>query len=189
MVALLCFILPTVIPVYAWGESAFIAFYVAAVFRYTFTLNSTWWEYITHFIINVAYHRVFFILFAASKYSILDFIRLINSAAHMFGYKPYDATISPVESAWTNLQAVGEGGHNFHHSFPQVYTILLMIIINYWSNQDYRASEFSHATNWTRAIIDGLAHFGLVYDRKTVSDASIKSLREKKGDKTGHWHH
>ncbi|GMS94542.1 hypothetical protein PENTCL1PPCAC_16717, partial [Pristionchus entomophagus] len=140
LVALLCFIIPTAIPVYFWGESAFIAFYVAAIFRYAFTLNSTW---------------------------------LINSAAHMFGYKPYDATISPVESAWTNLQAVGEGGHNFHHSFPQ----------------DYRASELSHATNWTRAVIDSFAYFGLIYDRKTVSDESIKKIIEKKGDKSGHWHH
>ncbi|GMR47693.1 hypothetical protein PMAYCL1PPCAC_17888, partial [Pristionchus mayeri] len=140
LVALFCFIIPTFVPVYFWGESAFIAFYVAGVFRYVYTLNCTW---------------------------------LINSAAHMFGYKPYDATISPVESAWTNVQAVGEGGHNFHHSFPQ----------------DYRASELSYMTNWTRALIDGLANLGLVYDRKTVSDASIKSLSQKKGDRTGHWHH
>ncbi|GMS95411.1 hypothetical protein PENTCL1PPCAC_17586 [Pristionchus entomophagus] len=140
LVALLCFILPTVIPVYYWDESAFVSFYVAAIFRFAFTLNCTW---------------------------------LINSAAHMFGYKPYDVTISPVESAWTNAMAVGEGGHNFHHSFPQ----------------DYRASELSYFTNWTRAVIDGMAHLGLVYDRKTVSDASIKSIMQKKGDKTGHWHH
>ncbi|GMT23325.1 hypothetical protein PFISCL1PPCAC_14622, partial [Pristionchus fissidentatus] len=140
LVALFCFIFPTVVPVYYWGESAFIAFYVAGVFRYAFTLNSTW---------------------------------LINSAAHMFGYKPYDATISPVESVWTNLQAVGEGGHNFHHSFPQ----------------DYTASELSYFTNWTRAVIDSFALFGLIYDRKRASEASIKSLSERKGDNSGHWHH
>lgn len=42
LVALLCFLMPTVVPVYYWGESAFISFYVAAVFRYVFTLNCTW---------------------------------------------------------------------------------------------------------------------------------------------------
>ncbi|KAF8363797.1 hypothetical protein PRIPAC_90720 [Pristionchus pacificus] len=140
LVLLMCFILPTFIPVYFWGETAFNAFYVAAILRYAFTLNCTW---------------------------------LINSAAHMFGYKPYDATISPVESAWANIQAVGEGGHNFHHSFPQ----------------DYRASELSLMTNWTRAVIDFFALFGLVYDRKTASEASIKSLSQRKGDSSGHWHH
>ncbi|KAK6023984.1 hypothetical protein OSTOST_10215 [Ostertagia ostertagi] len=36
-----------------------------------------------------------------------------------FGYRPYDSRITPVESVWTSVAAVGEGGHNFHHTFPQ----------------------------------------------------------------------
>lgn len=42
MVMLFCFILPTAIPVRLWGESALIAFYTAALFRYCFLLHSTW---------------------------------------------------------------------------------------------------------------------------------------------------
>lgn len=54
---LLCFILPTVIPVYCWNESFFWAFYSQCVLRYVLNLNFTW---------------------------------LVNSAAHMWGSKPYD---------------------------------------------------------------------------------------------------
>ncbi|GMS95410.1 hypothetical protein PENTCL1PPCAC_17585, partial [Pristionchus entomophagus] len=129
----ICFLIPAVIPFHLWDESPLVAFYVASMFRYIFTLNSTF---------------------------------LINSAAHMFGYKPYDSSISPVESVWTNLQAAGEGGHNFHHTFPQ----------------DYRASEFSILTNWTCALLDGMAYFGMVYDRKTVSDEAIRRQKERKGE-------
>lgn len=39
---ILCFILPTVIPVYLWGETWKNAWFVVAMFRYTFTLNITW---------------------------------------------------------------------------------------------------------------------------------------------------
>ncbi|GMT23329.1 hypothetical protein PFISCL1PPCAC_14626 [Pristionchus fissidentatus] len=129
----ICFLLPAAIPVYFWGENPLVGFYVASMFRYIFTLNSTF---------------------------------LINSAAHMFGYKPYDASITPVESVWTNIQAAGEGGHNFHHTFPQ----------------DYRTSEFSRLTNSTRLLLDCMAYFGMVYDRKTVSDEAIRRQMERKGE-------
>lgn len=39
---LFCFVIPTVIPWYYWGESAVVAFFVAAVFRYVAVLNVTW---------------------------------------------------------------------------------------------------------------------------------------------------
>ncbi|KAF8376274.1 fat-6 [Pristionchus pacificus] len=139
LATLVCFILPTFIPTYFWGETPLVAFYVAGVFRYIFTLNSTF---------------------------------LINSAAHMFGYKPYDSSITPVESVWTNIQAAGEGGHNFHHTFPQ----------------DYRASEFGYMTNWTRAMLDGMAYLGMVYDRKTVSIDVINRQKANRGD-PDHAHH
>jgi len=53
----LCFLVPTCVPVYIWGESWTNAWFVATMFRYTFTLNMTW---------------------------------LVNSAAHMWGDRPYD---------------------------------------------------------------------------------------------------
>lgn len=48
--------------------------------------------------------------------------------------------------------------------------------------KDYRASEFSLLTNWTRALLDGMAYFGMVYDRKTVSDDAIRRQKERKGE-------
>ncbi|KAK6054898.1 stearoyl-CoA 9-desaturase [Cooperia oncophora] len=91
---------------------------------------------------------------------------LINSAAHKFGFKPYDTRISPVESVWTTVSAIGEGGHNFHHVFPQ----------------DYRTSEYSLKLNWTRIFIDTFAALGLVYDRKSFSEEVIQRQCEKYGN-------
>jgi stearoyl-CoA desaturase (delta-9 desaturase) len=139
LVALVCFLLPTAIPVYFWGESALVAYTTAALFRYCWTLHATW---------------------------------CVNSFAHYIGYKPYDRKITSVESMWTTLIAVGEGGHNFHHTFPQ----------------DYRASEYSIQYNWTRMLIDTFAALGWVYDRKTVADDVIQRQIEKYGGLKGHEH-
>ncbi|KAL6737370.1 hypothetical protein Aduo_011019 [Ancylostoma duodenale] len=83
-----------------------------------------------------------------------------------FGFKPYDKAISPVESVWTTVSAIGEGGHNFHHTFPQ----------------DYRTSEYSLKLNWTRLFIDTCAALGLVYDRKSFSEEIIQRQCEKHGN-------
>jgi stearoyl-CoA desaturase (delta-9 desaturase) len=39
---LISFILPTIIPVYFWGETWTNAWYIAAIARYTWSLNVTW---------------------------------------------------------------------------------------------------------------------------------------------------
>ena len=39
---LLCFIIPTIIPVMLWNETWTNAYFIAAILRYTFTLNMTW---------------------------------------------------------------------------------------------------------------------------------------------------
>lgn len=54
---ILCFLIPTVVPVYLWNESWSSSWYIAGVLRYTLSLNGTW---------------------------------LVNSAAHIWGTKPYD---------------------------------------------------------------------------------------------------
>nr|AGT39213.1 fatty acid desaturase [Ditylenchus destructor] len=125
LVVLGCFLFPTAVPVWGWGENAWIAFYTAALFRYAFTLHATWF---------------------------------INSAAHTFGYRPYDVNISPAESVWTTVTAFGEGGHNYHHTFPQ----------------DYRTSEMSAMFNFTKLFIDFFAKIGWAYDLRTMDDASIE---------------
>jgi stearoyl-CoA desaturase (delta-9 desaturase) len=133
LVVLGCFLFPTVVPVIMWGESAFVAFYTAALFRYCLTLHATW---------------------------------LINSAAHTFGYRPYDVNISPAESVWTTVSAFGEGGHNYHHTFPQ----------------DYRTSEMSAIFNFTKLFIDFFARIGWAYDLRTVSDEAISRQMGKQLD-------
>ncbi|UMM38240.1 hypothetical protein L5515_009742 [Caenorhabditis briggsae] len=132
LVGIFCFALPTFIPVYFWGESALIAFYTAALFRYTFTLHATW---------------------------------CINSVSHWIGWQPYDHQASSVDNLWTSVAAVGEGGHNYHHTFPQ----------------DYRTSEHAEFLNWTRVLIDVGATLGLVYDRKTTAEEVIERQCKKFG--------
>ncbi|CAB0034893.1 unnamed protein product [Trichogramma brassicae] len=39
---LVCFVIPTAIPMYFWGETFGNAFFVPTILRYTFTLNMTW---------------------------------------------------------------------------------------------------------------------------------------------------
>lgn len=56
LMPLICFYIPTAVPVYFWGETWFNAWYIN-LFRYALTLNVTW---------------------------------LVNSAAHLYGHKPYD---------------------------------------------------------------------------------------------------
>ncbi|KAK1134885.1 hypothetical protein K0M31_007652 [Melipona bicolor] len=94
---------------------------------------------------------------------------LVNSAAHMWGYKSYDKNIGPTENKSVAILAVGEGWHNYHHVFP-------------W---DYKAAEFgNYNINITTALIDFCALLGLAYDMKTVSVDVIKRRAKRTGDGT-----
>lgn len=75
----------------------------------------------------------------------------VNSVSHMFGMRPYKE-IPPSENLFTSVIAMGEGWHNFHHTYPY----------------DYRASEVGR-WNPTTAWIDALAALGLVWNRKTAA--------------------
>lgn len=48
----------------------------------------------------------------------LNMTWLVNSAAHMFGNHPYDKHINPAQNYLTVIGAIGEGFHNYHHTFP-----------------------------------------------------------------------
>jgi len=82
----------------------------------------------------------------------------VNSVAHMWGHKPYDGNISAVESPIVSFLAIGEGWHNFHHTFP-------------W---DYKTSEFGWKLNVSTIFIDFMARIGWAYDLKTVSPQIIQ---------------
>ena len=76
--------------------------------------------------------------------SVLHATWLVNSAAHMFGMKPYDTKIGPVENMVVSVLAMGEGFHNYHHTFPY----------------DYSTSEWGLQFNITTAFIDLMAGIG-----------------------------
>ncbi|XP_054724780.1 acyl-CoA desaturase-like [Uloborus diversus] len=95
---------------------------------------------------------------------------LVNSAAHMWGSRPYDVHINPRENALVVLGAVGEGFHNYHHTFPY----------------DYATSEYGVKYNITTAFIDCMAWLGLAYDRKTVPKATIKARKLRTGPDSLH---
>ncbi|XP_014252773.1 acyl-CoA Delta(11) desaturase-like [Cimex lectularius] len=136
LMPLTCFLFPTLMPMYMWGESLKCSWFTATMFRYALTLNVTW---------------------------------LVNSAAHMWGQKPYDASISPVENLAVSLGAAGEGWHNYHHVFP-------------W---DYKAAELgNYRANTTTALIDLMAKIGWAYDLKTVPPEIVEKRSQRTGDGT-----
>lgn len=108
----------------------------------------------------------FFILVVARITGCWNLTWSINSFTHssMFGSKPYDKNIAPVETAFVSLFTLGEGMHNFHHTFP-------------W---DYRASAYSDSI--TTKLIEFCIKMGWVSDAKCVSQELIKRQMMKKGD-------
>ncbi|XP_067828763.1 acyl-CoA desaturase-like [Heptranchias perlo] len=132
-VVLMCFVLPTFVPWYYWGETFWTAYFVAAILRYTLVLNATW---------------------------------LVNSAAHMFGNRPYDIFINPRENRFVAFGAIGEGFHNYHHTFPY----------------DYSTSEYGWRGNLTTFFIDTMCWLGLASNCKKVSQEVILARRRRTGD-------
>lgn len=78
---------------------------------------------------------------------------LVNSAAHLpaCGYRPYNDKILPSEVLPVIYAALGEGHHNFHHTFPH----------------DYATSElgWNRTFNPSKQFIDWAASKGWVYER------------------------
>ncbi|XP_026749081.2 acyl-CoA Delta(11) desaturase-like [Galleria mellonella] len=137
-IGLVCFIIPTLIPMYFWGESLNNAWHLCML-RYISNLNATF---------------------------------LVNSAAHMWGYKPYDKGILSTQNLPVSLATFGEGFHNYHHVFP-------------W---DYRASELgNNKLNLTTKFIDFFAWIGWAYDLKTVPKDMIMRRAKRTGDGTNLW--
>ncbi|XP_036675336.3 acyl-CoA Delta(11) desaturase [Drosophila suzukii] len=131
-----CFILPTVIPVYFWGESWTLSFVQQCLFRYVSSLNFTW---------------------------------SVNSAAHLWGSRPYDKRIMPSENIYVSLLAMGEGWHNYHHVFP-------------W---DYKAAELGNYTvNFTTMVLDAFHKLGWAWNMKQPSKELVRRTLEKYGDGT-----
>lgn len=61
---------------------------------------------------------------------------------------------------------VGEGWHNYHHTFP-------------W---DYKTAELGYKFNISTVVIDLCAWLGLAYDLKTVSKTHLVERIKRTGD-------
>uniref|UniRef100_A0A1B0CZP1 Fatty acid desaturase domain-containing protein n=1 Tax=Phlebotomus papatasi TaxID=29031 RepID=A0A1B0CZP1_PHLPP len=96
----------------------------------------------------------------------LNFTWFVNSLAHLYGTRPYDKTILPVQSQFVSFFGLGEGWHNYHHAFP-------------W---DYRTSEYGQPYNFAATVIDYCAKKGWAYDLKSATEESIKNRVQRKGD-------
>ncbi|XP_029454817.1 stearoyl-CoA desaturase 5 [Rhinatrema bivittatum] len=132
-VVIMCFMIPTLVPWYFWGESLWNSYFLASILRYAISLNVSW---------------------------------LVNSVAHLYGNRPYDKYINPRENTFVTLGAIGEGFHNFHHTFPF----------------DYSASEFGLKFNPTTCFIDFMCLLGLASDCRRASRQTILARKERTGD-------
>ncbi|XP_077352466.1 stearoyl-CoA desaturase b [Festucalex cinctus] len=117
--------------------------------------------------------RVGYFLPVMLRYAIgLNATWLVNSAAHMWGNRPYDHTINPRENRIVAFSAIGEGFHNYHHTFPF----------------DYATSEFGCRLNLTTAFIDLMCFLRLAGERREASKEMIATRMQRTGDgsaKTG----
>jgi stearoyl-CoA desaturase (delta-9 desaturase) len=91
---------------------------------------------------------------------------LVNGFAHKWGYRPYNKNIRPVNNAPIAFLTLGEGWHNYHHTFP-------------W---DYKAAELGQSLNLTGRLLDFFAKIGWAYDLKTPSAELVKTYIRKHGD-------
>lgn len=73
-----------------------------------------------------------------------------------------------MESHFVSFIGIGEGWHNYHHTFP-------------W---DYRAAELGSKYNLTARFIEILHWFNLAYDLKTAPWGIIKARSVRTGDGT-----
>lgn len=104
----------------------------------------------------------------------LNFTWSVNSFAHLYGHKPYDQKIYPVENLAVSFFALGEGYHNYHHTFP-------------W---DYRAAELGQKLNVTTLWLNIFQTIGWAYDLKAPSVELIKKVVATHGDGTHYkWGH
>ncbi|XP_055597957.1 acyl-CoA Delta-9 desaturase [Uranotaenia lowii] len=111
----------------------------------------------------------FWVCFTMRFTTTLNIAFFVNSVAHMFGNRPYDKHISPVENLSVAIAAMGEGWHNYHHVFP-------------W---DYKTGELgNYMFNVTTGFIDAFARLGWAYDRKSASPEIIERRAAKYGDGT-----
>lgn len=105
----------------------------------------------------------------------LNFTFLVNSAAHLWGTRPYDKSANPAENFLVSLVTTGEGWHNYHHAFPQDYT-----------TAELHIPVISFAFNVATIFIDLMASIGWASDRKLVGAEAVERRKVRCGDGTSY---
>jgi stearoyl-CoA desaturase (delta-9 desaturase) len=98
-----------------------------------------------------------FLLAGVTRYTlVLNGTWCINSLTHKYGERPYDGKELASENWITAILTMGEGWHNWHHTFAH----------------DYATSEMGalQQFNPTKVFIDFFALFGLAYGRKRATN-------------------
>lgn len=86
---------------------------------------------------------------------------LINSAAHVFGTRPYTDTNTARDNGFLAPLTFGEGYHNFHHMWPG----------------DYRNGIRWYQFDSTKWLLMGLSWIGLADKLRTVPDTVIQRAK------------
>lgn len=92
----------------------------------------------------------------------------VNSIAHIWGLRPYNRDIGPTESKLTMYLSLGEGSHNYHHTFPMDY-----------ANCEKKWWE---VFNPSTLFVDICALLGLAYDLRKPSEKVIQGVVRRIGD-------
>lgn len=81
---------------------------------------------------------------------------LINSLAHQLGHQPHSSKDSSRDSFFCALLALGEGYHNFHHTYPN----------------DFRNGAKFYHFDPTKWVISSLSFVGLAWDLRKIGKVS-----------------
>ncbi|CAH1405204.1 unnamed protein product [Nezara viridula] len=85
----------------------------------------------------------------------------VNSFAHIYGTRPYDKNMKPVENKYVSMVTLGEGWHNYHHAFP-------------W---DCNAAELGRDYNLSGKVLAFLERIGQAYDlKKATKDMAMNRV-------------
>jgi len=90
-----------------------------------------------------------------------------------FPMKFFFRRIGPTEQPFVSFVALGEGWHNYHHTFP-------------W---DYKTAELGVGLNWTAHFLRFCQFLGLAYDLKSPSIDLVNKVATKYGDGTRNSYH
>ncbi|PIK46506.1 putative stearoyl-CoA desaturase 5 isoform X4 [Apostichopus japonicus] len=137
-------------------------FYYPLILMISFVLPTV----VPYFLWNESLWNAYFVAAVMRLVLTLNITWCVNSAAHMWGYHPYDESIEPAENIAVSFFALGEGWHNYHHVFPF----------------DYRAAELPWKVNPTTQFIDLMHLIGQAYGLKYMSKEAIRSRATKYGD-------